>query len=316
MSRATPGAPAQQRSTQAERRARSRSALLESAARGLSRYGYGNLVLEQVAREAGYSRGALYHQFEDKEDLALAVIEWVNENWMREVGGPAKQEPDPVAELVALARGHAVFCRRDIARVVMALRVEFSGHDHPVGRKIERISETGAKRAVRLIDAGRQRRVDSTGSARQGGCLGVLGSPRGRRHSTGGSSPTRRRARRAGRPRGARGSGRVRPPALALRQSAQPPEEDLQRLAVEIFGDEIRLEELLQRRLSDNFLFSAPPDPELDRDGYFERCWPGAGRGQDFDFVRIIESGDEVVVTNEANVSGGARGRTRGHHLR
>ena len=62
------------RPTQAERSARTRSALLESAARGLSRHGYGNLVLEQVAREAGYTRGALYHQFKDKEDLALAVI--------------------------------------------------------------------------------------------------------------------------------------------------------------------------------------------------------------------------------------------------
>jgi AcrR family transcriptional regulator len=144
------------RSTQAERSARTRSALLESAARGLSRYGYGNLVLEQVARDAGYTRGALYHQFEDKEDLALAVIEWVNENWAREVGGPAKEEPDPVAELIALARGHAVFCRRDIARVVMALRVEFSGQDHPVGREIERITETGVKRVARLIDAGRK----------------------------------------------------------------------------------------------------------------------------------------------------------------
>src|SRR2546426_11615752 len=93
------------RATQAERSARSRSALLESAARGLSRYGYGNLVLEQVAREAGYTRGALYHQFRDKEDLTLAVIQWVAENWMRDVGDPARQEPDPVAELIALARG-------------------------------------------------------------------------------------------------------------------------------------------------------------------------------------------------------------------
>ena len=149
----TPDAP---RSTQAERSARTRNALLESAARGLSRYGYGNLVLEQVAREAGYTRGALYHQFDDKEDLALAVIEWVDENWMREVGEPAKREPDPVSELIALARGHAVFCRRDIARVVMALRVEFSDQDHPVGREIERISEAGVKRVARLIEAGRQ----------------------------------------------------------------------------------------------------------------------------------------------------------------
>jgi AcrR family transcriptional regulator len=143
------------RPTQAERRARSRSALLESAARGLSRYGYGHLRLEEVAREAGYTRGALYHQFKDKADLSMAVIEWVNESWMREVGEPARQESDPVAELIALARGHAVFCRRDIARVVMALRVEFSGQDHPVGREIERVSETGVKRVARLIQKGR-----------------------------------------------------------------------------------------------------------------------------------------------------------------
>jgi AcrR family transcriptional regulator len=144
------------RSTQAERRARSRSALLESAARGLSRYGYSNLVLEDVAREAGYTRGALYHQFKDKEDLALAVIEWVNETWMREVGEPAAQQSDPVAELMTLARGHAVFCRRDIARVVMALRMEFARQDHPVGHATERIWEAGVKRCVRLVDAGRK----------------------------------------------------------------------------------------------------------------------------------------------------------------
>jgi AcrR family transcriptional regulator len=144
------------RPTQAERRARSRGALLEAAAKGLSRYGYGHLRLEEVAREAGYTRGALYHQFEDKADLALAVIDWVNESWIRDVGDPARKESDPVSELIALARGHAVFCRRDIARVVMALRIEFSGQDHPVGREIERVSESGIRRVTRLIQAGRR----------------------------------------------------------------------------------------------------------------------------------------------------------------
>jgi AcrR family transcriptional regulator len=144
------------RSTQAERSARTRSALVESAARGLSRYGYGNLVLEQVAREAGYTRGALYHQFDDKEDLALAVLHWADETWRREVGGPAGQESDPVAALIAMARGHAVLCRRDVARVGMALRVEFSGQDHPVGRELERVSEGLVKRCARLIGAGRR----------------------------------------------------------------------------------------------------------------------------------------------------------------
>jgi AcrR family transcriptional regulator len=143
-------------STQAERSARSRAALLESAAKGLSRYGYGNLVLEQVAREAGYTRGALYHQFKDKEELALAVLHWADETWRREVGELADRESDPVAALLAMARGHAVLCRRDIARVAMALRVEFSGQDHRIGRELERVQAGLVKRLVRLINAGRE----------------------------------------------------------------------------------------------------------------------------------------------------------------
>lgn len=167
------------RPTQAERSARSRSALLEAAARGLSRYGYGNLVLGQVASEAGYTRGALYHQFEDKEALALAVIDWVNETWAREVGEPARRESDPVAELTALARGHAVFCRRDIARVAMALRVEFAGHDHPVGREVERVWETGVQRVARLVQAGRRNGSVPDGPPARAVALAFLGALEG-----------------------------------------------------------------------------------------------------------------------------------------
>jgi ketosteroid isomerase-like protein len=61
--------------------------------------------------------------------------------------------------------------------------------------------------------------------------------------------------------------------------------------------------------LSDDFTFSSPPDPLLDRDGYFERCWPGAGQGQNFEFVRLVESGDEVVVTYEMRRPDGSGGR-------
>src|SRR2546423_15071401 len=134
MSHSTAHAPAsRRRSTQVERSARSRSALLESAARGLSRYGYGNLILEDVAREAGYTRGALYHLFEDKEDLALAVVEWVWETWQEQVGSLVDSRDDPVEALIALARGHIAYCRDGRARVMMTLRVEFAEREHPVG---------------------------------------------------------------------------------------------------------------------------------------------------------------------------------------
>jgi len=38
----------------------------------------------------------------------------------------------------------------------MALRLEFSGQDHPLGREVERISESLVKRCTRLIKAGRK----------------------------------------------------------------------------------------------------------------------------------------------------------------
>jgi SnoaL-like domain len=64
-----------------------------------------------------------------------------------------------------------------------------------------------------------------------------------------------------------------------------------------------------EERLSDDFAFSSPPDPHLDRDGWFDRCWPGAGRGQAFEFVRVVESGDEVIVTYELRRPDGTGGR-------
>ncbi|MBT2367325.1 TetR/AcrR family transcriptional regulator [Streptomyces sp. ISL-10] len=149
------GKPEGVRRAQADRRARTRSALLEAAARGLSKYGYANLVLERVAGEAGYTRGALYHLFANKEDLALAVVKWVEETWEAEVGRLVAAEADPVDALMALARGHAVYCRRDVASVMMTLRVEFAGQDHPVGRAITDIVDRLEADCAGLIAAGR-----------------------------------------------------------------------------------------------------------------------------------------------------------------
>ena len=65
----------------------------------------------------------------------------------------------------------------------------------------------------------------------------------------------------------------------------------------------------VERLLSDDFTFSSPPDPQLDRAGYFERCWPGSGQGQAFEFVRLLPAGQEVIVTYEMTNRDGRRRR-------
>lgn len=102
----------------------------------LSSAGYRGLVLEQVARDAGYTRGAVYHQFAGKDELALAVVGWVANLWNTKVRKVGEKQADPDAALLEIARAHAVFCRRSIAQVLLILRIEFLGQEHPVGTAV------------------------------------------------------------------------------------------------------------------------------------------------------------------------------------
>jgi ketosteroid isomerase-like protein len=67
--------------------------------------------------------------------------------------------------------------------------------------------------------------------------------------------------------------------------------------------------QVLENLLADDFTFYSPPDPGIDRERYFERCWPNARTTKSFDYVRLIESGDEVIVTYELTKKDGHRFR-------
>jgi ketosteroid isomerase-like protein len=66
---------------------------------------------------------------------------------------------------------------------------------------------------------------------------------------------------------------------------------------------------VLERILSDDFTFYSPADVGIDRARYFERCWPNAGQLRAFQFVRLVELGDEVLVTYESTRTDGSRFR-------
>jgi ketosteroid isomerase-like protein len=65
----------------------------------------------------------------------------------------------------------------------------------------------------------------------------------------------------------------------------------------------------VERLMADDLVFSSPADVGIDRARYFERCWPNAGTLTAFDFARLVEVGDEVLVTYEATRTDGTRFR-------
>jgi ketosteroid isomerase-like protein len=66
---------------------------------------------------------------------------------------------------------------------------------------------------------------------------------------------------------------------------------------------------VIEQLLSDDLVFYSPADIGIDRERYFERCWPNAALIAAFDYKRIIEAGNEVVVTYESTKTDGLRFR-------
>jgi AcrR family transcriptional regulator len=86
------------RLSRAEQQALTRARVLEAADAVFAERGFHAARLEEIAGRAGYTRGAVYSNFKDKNDLALAIIEQrirsVTMLLEELVGGPG----DPVAE--------------------------------------------------------------------------------------------------------------------------------------------------------------------------------------------------------------------------
>jgi AcrR family transcriptional regulator len=57
------------------RRARTRAQLLEAAARVYARRGFESATLDEVAEEAGFTKGAVYDHFGSKEKLLFALLD-------------------------------------------------------------------------------------------------------------------------------------------------------------------------------------------------------------------------------------------------
>ena len=63
------------RLTRKEKQAQTRSCLMKSAAKVFARRGLQSASIDEVAEDAGYTKGAFYANFKSKEELFLAMLD-------------------------------------------------------------------------------------------------------------------------------------------------------------------------------------------------------------------------------------------------
>jgi AcrR family transcriptional regulator len=81
-----------ERRTQAERRATTQAAVLNSATTLFGRQGYANTSLEDIARDCGISVAPIYHYFGNKKNLFQAVNELMEVRVLEEVDADTEAE--------------------------------------------------------------------------------------------------------------------------------------------------------------------------------------------------------------------------------
>lgn len=85
----------------AEQSRHTREVLIRVARELFTARGYAGTATEDIVERAGMTRGALYHQYEDKRDLFLAVFEQLEAEIVTRIQTAALSAPDPRAALRA-----------------------------------------------------------------------------------------------------------------------------------------------------------------------------------------------------------------------
>jgi AcrR family transcriptional regulator len=111
--------------TRDERKARTRQELIHAAERLFIRDGFHATSVEVVADEAGYTKGAVYSNFDSKEDLFFAVYERRVDRAVAEMEATFA-DGDPVAGIAQLAEEAAA--RREIDDGWLSVFFEFWAH--------------------------------------------------------------------------------------------------------------------------------------------------------------------------------------------
>jgi AcrR family transcriptional regulator len=115
--------------TRNEKQAKTRSALLKSAAKLICRKGITEASVDDVARDAGYTKGAFYSNFKSKEEMFLVMLD---ERFAAELerieahlpgeGEPAEEVRDSAEDLIRFVRSDPEWPRLYFEFVVYAAR--------------------------------------------------------------------------------------------------------------------------------------------------------------------------------------------------
>jgi AcrR family transcriptional regulator len=164
---------APRRITQQERKARTREAILNAATRLFARRGVEATSLDDIAREIGRTKGAIYANFRNKRELVYALLE------RHEVPVDLSalwKEGVPLAERLAEAGRHIAGLLKTVPRDTVILDMEYrlDWIRNPRGRERVRERQRERMQEVKRLIASANASVGESPALEPGELLGIV----------------------------------------------------------------------------------------------------------------------------------------------
>lgn len=131
------GAVRRVRLTRVEQREETRRRLLDAARQIFARRGYEAASVEEIAEAAGFTRGAFYSNFRDKDELFVAILEERMTAEAGEIAAAARATPDWPTRVVVLREHYVRSHRKDTA--VLYAELQLAAARHPDLRRKLRV---------------------------------------------------------------------------------------------------------------------------------------------------------------------------------
>ena len=150
---------------------RSRQAILKGASELATIEGLEGLSIGRLADHIGMSKSGLYAHFGSKEELQLATIEAAQEIFDREVVGPALEQPQGIAQVLAYTEAYLSYLERHVfpgGCFFAAVAAEVDSRDGRVTDRLRDLMSGGVQWLAGLLrEAQEQGEVDRAADADQ-----------------------------------------------------------------------------------------------------------------------------------------------------
>jgi AcrR family transcriptional regulator len=146
--------------TPERRRQQTREHLLAAASEVFAERGFHGATLDEVAAVAGFTKGAVYSNFKNKEDLFLALFKANYDREMDAIRAALRDSDVPpearISDFVALIREQATQVGRNFSLLYQEFSL-YAARNPQVRAELTRIDDEGAEALADILQAERER---------------------------------------------------------------------------------------------------------------------------------------------------------------